>query len=75
MITQSLEKDSFQHLSASDVVYLSDQERDVESAHNAGVKAGTCYWGTHESELLNQSEKDFSFYSPKDIIEYLDLDK
>lgn len=75
LITQSLEKDSFQHLNASDVVYLSDQERDVESAHNAGVKAGACYWGTHERELLNQSEKDFSFYSPKDIIEYLDLNK
>jgi HAD superfamily hydrolase (TIGR01662 family) len=55
-------------LSASEVLYIGDEVRDIEGAKKAGVASGAVTWGYNDEELLLEHEPDVMFNSPQDLL-------
>ncbi len=48
-----------ERLERADVLYIGDEERDIEAAKKAGVKIAAVAWGFHTAELLWSCAPDY----------------
>ncbi|HNV62026.1 MAG TPA: HAD-IA family hydrolase, partial [Candidatus Cloacimonas acidaminovorans] len=56
-------------ISATEVIYIGDEIRDIEAAHNCGLKVIAVTWGFHTAEFLASYKPDYLVNEPKEIVE------
>lgn len=56
-------------ISTNEVIYIGDEIRDIEAAHNCGLKVIAVTWGFHTAEFLASYKPDFLVNEPKAIVE------
>jgi phosphoglycolate phosphatase len=56
-------------ISINEVIYIGDEIRDIEAAHNCGLKVIAVTWGFHTAEFLASYKPDYLVNEPKEIIE------
>ena len=56
-------------ISATEVIYIGDEIRDIEAAHNCGLKVIAVTWGFHTVEFLASYKPDYLVNEPKEIVE------
>jgi phosphoglycolate phosphatase len=57
-----------QALAPQQVLYVGDEERDVQAARQAGVDAAAVTWGFHPTERLAQQAPTFLWSCPSDVL-------
>lgn len=55
-------------LKREEILYVGDQERDIRETKLFGAVSGGCMWCSREKEELLNSNADFIFYKPTDIL-------
>jgi len=55
-------------LKKSEVIYVGDEIRDVESCQEAGIKIIGVFWGLHRPEVLKAHSADFIVKKPSEIL-------
>lgn len=56
-------------ISTNEVIYIGDEIRDIEAAHNCGLKVIAVTWGFHTAEFLASYKPDYLVNEPKEIVE------
>ena len=56
-------------ISTNEVIYIGDEIRDIEAAHNCGLKVIAVTWGFHTAEFLASYKPDYLVNEPKAIVE------
>ncbi|MDY0219032.1 MAG: HAD-IA family hydrolase [Candidatus Cloacimonas acidaminovorans] len=56
-------------ISTNEVIYIGDEIRDIEAAHNCRLKVIAVTWGFHTAEFLASYKPDYLVNEPKEIIE------
>jgi len=56
-------------ISINEVIYIGDEIRDIEAAHNCGLKVIAVTWGFHTAEFLASYKPDYLVNEPKEIVE------
>jgi phosphoglycolate phosphatase len=59
-------------LKPQSVFYIGDETRDIEAAHEAGVKAIAVTWGYNSEAVLKRYSPEFIVSKPEKIIEIID---
>ena len=54
-------------LSATDVVYVGDELRDIEASRKGGVRIVAVTWGHESARVLRSAEPDFLANTPEDV--------
>jgi len=57
-----------QGMERKDTIYIGDEVRDVEAAKKANILSGAVTWGLNGKEILENSNPDYIFEVPEDII-------
>ncbi len=52
-------------------VSFGDRKIDIEASKQAGVISCACFWDTNESEYLKKSDADYSFFSTKEMYDFM----
>jgi len=59
------------HYAGANVIYIGDEVRDIEQAHNAGIKCISVDWGYSTSDSLVASKPDYIVSSSREIVDIL----
>ncbi len=54
-----------------EVIYIGDEQRDVEACRKIGIKVISVLWGFDSLELLEKAEPDYIVSSPNEIIDII----
>ncbi len=54
------------------VIYVGDEQRDVEACRKIGIKVISVLWGFDSLELLTREKPDFIAYRPEEIVEIVE---
>lgn len=55
----------------NEVIYVGDEQRDVEACRKIGIKVISVIWGFDSLELLQKVKPDFIARSPGDIVDFV----
>ena len=58
-------------LNKSEVLYVGDSDKDVETAKNAGIKIVGCLWGFRDLKTLTNAGADYIISKPEELLNYL----
>lgn len=58
-----------------DVIYIGDEQRDVEASKKIGIKVISVLWGFDSRELIDKVKPDFYAVKPGDIVEIIEAIK
>lgn len=61
------------HLDPTHTVYIGDETRDIEAAHQVHLKAGAVTWGFNSRTALTKVHPDFWIHQPSDLLEVVNL--
>ncbi len=56
---------------AKDVIYVGDEQRDVEAAHRAGIRIVAVSWGFNYAKVLEQAKPDALATTPQALLRLL----
>ncbi|MES2989488.1 MAG: HAD hydrolase-like protein, partial [Pseudomonadota bacterium] len=56
---------------AAETLAIGDETRDVDSAREVGMQAGSVLWGYNSEDALAKTRPDALFRAPKDILDYV----
>lgn len=51
-----------------EVIFIGDEQRDIEAGKKSGVKTGAVTWGYNSKERLINEEPDFLFEKPQELL-------
>lgn len=54
-----------------EVIYIGDEQRDVEACKKIGIKVISVLWGFDSLELIEKAKPDFIISNPKEIVEII----
>lgn len=54
---------------------IGDETRDVDSAREVGMRAGSVLWGYASEEVLKGLNPDVTFRTPQDILDYVEANR
>ncbi len=60
-------------LDSTQTVYIGDENRDIEAAHQARLPAGAVTWGFNSETALATVDPDFWIHQPPDLLEVANL--
>ncbi|MHB8062694.1 MAG: HAD-IA family hydrolase [Ruminiclostridium sp.] len=55
------------------VIYIGDEQRDVEACKKIGIKVISVLWGFDSLDLIEKSNPDFIVANPKEIVEIIKI--
>jgi len=59
------------HVKKEQVIYVGDEQRDVEACKKIGIKVISVSWGFDSLELLKKAKPDFIVSNPNEIVEII----
>ncbi len=59
-------------LDQKNVFYIGDETRDIEAAHEAGIKSIAITWGYNSEAILKSLSPDYLISNPEELIEIVD---
>lgn len=60
-------------LDQNNVFYIGDETRDIEAAHEAGIKSIAITWGYNSESILKSFSPDYLISKPDELVEVIDL--
>lgn len=59
------------HVKKEQVIYIGDEQRDVEACKKIGIKVISVLWGLDSLELIKKAKPDFIASTPNEIVEII----
>lgn len=56
---------------ANESISFGDRKIDIEASKQAGIKSCACFWDTTEAEDLRASNPDYSFFTSKEMYDFI----
>jgi HAD superfamily hydrolase (TIGR01549 family) len=56
-------------IDAAEVLYVGDETRDIEAAHNIGIPVVAVSWGFNSSQILAAAHPDYLIHRPQDLLQ------